>query len=562
MALTHDEIVKLIEKGTSSKMYLARKNANKINMHITGKKVKEFLEILDDYENPAQKKLRTKLVKSNRSLFSFILRPTDKIFTAKGGGISYNLPEARKKKLQEGISEISDGLEIKKYLKKVVKKQYIIDPNGILFIDIDKFGKLETYVINTDKIMWYENKGNVVKGLIFEPYTLDVENNKIEPNTSHKPLEIKTEQSKDNKQYYRVLDENLDRIYVREGDRIYEQESDRLNNYFKFVPAIILGDEKDPNEDIYESLISDVVEDADRMLRLVSTTNVHDLAHLYPRYWSYEQACVRCEGEGQIVTNDDPDNPEYSECISCSGTGVKKRTNASDEIVLPTPQDGDPIIAPNIAGFTSPDLQTAKFYYELIEGSKEEMFESIWGTTHEQAGKRETATGRWLDKQPVQDRLRDISDTFSKFHEFMLDCYGKVLLKDPRYKSSVTYGSHYVMESPYELLDKYVETSKEKVSEITILDLRDRYLEAEHQGIELAKRKKLARIEPFPTLKASELTGLNLPETDVLRKIYFSSWVGTLKDSEIIFLNDDQLLGKLDEYVSGKSLIKPKQDVK
>ena len=91
MALTHEEIVLLIEQGASKEILLARKRAKKVNMHVTGLRVKEYLEILDDYENVAQKLLREKLVKSNRSLFSFILRPTDKIFTAKGGSVNYNL---------------------------------------------------------------------------------------------------------------------------------------------------------------------------------------------------------------------------------------------------------------------------------------------------------------------------------------------------------------------------------------------------------------------------------------------------------------------------------------
>ena len=83
MVLSSDEVIAIIENGVSDKITLARKRARKINMHITGRNVVEFLEELDSYETHAQKMLREKLVKSNRSLFSFILRPTDKIFTAK-----------------------------------------------------------------------------------------------------------------------------------------------------------------------------------------------------------------------------------------------------------------------------------------------------------------------------------------------------------------------------------------------------------------------------------------------------------------------------------------------
>ena len=91
MVLSDNEVFEIISKGVQPKIEIARKQARKMNMHVTGLRVVEYLESLDDYETNAQKILREKLVKSNRSLFSFLLRPTDKIFTAKGGSINYNV---------------------------------------------------------------------------------------------------------------------------------------------------------------------------------------------------------------------------------------------------------------------------------------------------------------------------------------------------------------------------------------------------------------------------------------------------------------------------------------
>lgn len=139
MVLTNDEVIDLIKSGVSKEILSSRKKARKNNMHITGLRVKEYLEKLDDYETYAQKNLREKLVKSNRSTFSFILRPTDQIFTAKGGSIVYNLPQERIDALKMGL--VADGLDIKRYLKKVVKKKYVIDPNGVLFVDLDRMEK-------------------------------------------------------------------------------------------------------------------------------------------------------------------------------------------------------------------------------------------------------------------------------------------------------------------------------------------------------------------------------------------------------------------------------------
>jgi hypothetical protein len=310
-------------------------------------------------------------------------------------------------------------------------------------------------------------------------------------------------------------------------------------------------------------MISDIIDDADMFLRRVSVTNVHELAHLYPRYWSYEQACTRCEGEGSIdtiTTAADGDTPaviESTSCSSCGGTGAKTRTNADDEIVLRTPQDGEPVIAPNVAGFVQPDIGSSKFYNELIDQAKNTMFMSTWGTTHQQGGKRETATGRFLDSQPVQDRLRDISDTFAKMHKFMLDCYGKVLLNKPNYESSVSYGTRYILESPDDIFDKYVEASRENISEIGKLDMRNRYFEAEYQNdsIGLLTRVKLAKIEPFPTILPIDIMNMiGIDDNDKLQKLYYGSWVGTLTEAQKVFLSEDDLRINLKEYINGKTI--------
>lgn len=562
MALSNNEIVELIEKGASESIKLSRKRAKKINMHLTGKGVVDYLKRLDGYETNAQKILREKLVKSNRSLFSFILRPTDKIFTAKGGSVNYNLPTESKDLIKSRISDVADGLDIKKYLKKVVKTQYIIDPNGILFIDIDESGMLETHIVKTDSILHYSNKGNKLKSIIFEPYKKTL--TREEESTYRAISEQRLKEEKD-KLYYRVIDENFDKIYVNDGGVVAEIVSKRIENYFGFVPGIILGDEKDPNSNIFESIVSDLIEDADVFLRRVSVTNIHELAHLYPRYWSYEQACTKCGGEGSVsyetaaATESEPAVYVTEECSSCGGEGIKTRTNPSDEMTLRAPMDGEPVLAPNVAGYIQPDLGSAQFYNEVIEKARNTMFQSMWGTTYEQGGKRETATGRFLDAQPVQDRLRDISDTFSKLHKFMLDCYGKVLLRSVSYESSVSYGNRYILESPDDILDKYMEASREDISEIAKIDMRDRYFEAEYQNdpIGLSNRKKLSNVEPFPSLSVTDVSAMEfISIEDKAKKAYYSQWVNTLEDAEVVFLSENELRVKLNEYISGLNLIK------
>jgi len=557
MTLTLDEIKNLIEKGTSADIMLARKQSKRVNMHVTGENVVEFLENIDLYENNAQKLLREKLVRSNRATFSFITRPMDKIFTAKGGAVNYNLPQTQVNDIKRQISSLADGLDIKKYLKKMVKLPYIIDPNGIILIDIDPQSNLETHLIGTDQILWYEAKGNTIEAIIFEPTVTKVEM----PRGTNVKAEFKEVRE------YRVIDEKLDRRFIQDGDSIVEIVNQRFDNFFGYVPAMILGDTKSYNDDIFESVLADIIEDADALLRRVSVTNVHELSHLYPRYWSYGQACTRCEGEGTIRidsgTEEEPDVSE-STCVSCGGDGMKKASDPSDEMILPVPQDGSEKIAPEVAGYVSPDLQSAKFYVDYIDKDKENMFQAIWGTKHEQSGKRETATGRWLDSQPVEDRLGDMSDTFAKLHKFMLDAYVIVITRNPRYESSVTYGRRYILESPDDILDKYVETSAKNVSDMVNVDLKNRYFEAEYQNdpLELVKRKKLSKVEPFPTMSSSQVASeVSISDEDKLRKFYFIEWVGTLEDSIIVFSTLEILKESLTSFINQKQLQKKDEGI-
>lgn len=555
MVLSKERVEELINAGVQPKISLARRNARKLNMHVTGHGAKEFLELLDDYETNAQKALREKLLKTNSSLFSFILRPTDKIFTAKGGNINYNIDKKKIEEIKANISNIADGLDIKKYLKKVVKKQYVIDPNGVLFVDIDENGMLETYIINTDKILWYENKGNDVKAIIFEPYS-----KKISPQEEVLLHEFGSEYTKAFKErrFYRVIDQKTDTIYVKDGDKVYIEENSQLDNYFGFVPAKILGDEKNPNYDMFDSIIQDIVDDADEFLRDMSVKTVHKLSHAYPLYYALEQACTRCGGEGSIKfdTKNDEGVETISErvCTSCGGTGEKTRINPSDKLILKAPQDGDPVLnKDNIAGTISPNLETAKFYEDSIDRQRQVMFQAVWGTSYEQGGKRETATGRWIDAAPVRDRLRDISDTFSKLHKFLLDCYGKVILGNPKYESYVSYGDRYILENPDDLLKKYQEATNFKLSELVILDLRNQYFEAEYQNdaLELMKFKKLSSIEPFPTLSVVQMSTFEFVTIeDKLKKTYYSSWVSQLTNEQIVLLDEKQLIELFKEYIN------------
>ena len=536
MQQTFDPIA-LIKEGVSDRIAKAIRYSKELNMHVTGLGVEEYTEIFNKYESLDNRELREELLKSNKSVFSFLLRPLDKIFTAKGGSISYNLQDNRLETLKDYVSDISDGLDIKTYLKKKVKAQYVIDPNGLVMIDIDNEGNLDTRIIRSSQIHYYNNRGNKIKEIIFAPYKDDTDD-------------------KDTKEYYRVIDSLTDSIYIKEGDEVFLDESSVIQNFLGYVPAFILGDTYDPNSELFLSIIDCVLEDANEHLRDVSVKVVHKLSHGYAKYWQYPESCTTCGGEGEIKSKNDSNAVIDIICPTCLGGKVKNHKDASDLTIVAIPDKDDPILAPNIAGYINPSIEIWQQYKEDIIGLKNEMHQTLWGNYFSENTKNETATGRQLNVQPETERIVGISNTFSSIHEFLLTAYGAIALFDKNYKAQVKYGTRYLMESPDEVLKRYTEAKEKGLPQLVQNDLLDVFYQTQHSNnnVEYQKIKKLLATDPFPDLTPTEVKDLGVEGEDLLKKIYHSQWINQLNEAKKVFMTLEELNKDLTEYVILKSI--------
>lgn len=530
--LQPEEVIELIKAGVSERISDAREYSNVINMHVTGKDITEYTEELNNHENLKQKALREKLLKSNRSLFSFLIRPLDKIFTAKGGSVNYNLPESQVDTLKDGVSDVFNGLSIKEYLKKTVKKMYVIDPNGFLMVDVDVEGGLTTKVYTTHDVIWYDNRGNNINAIIFNPYENE-------------------ENEDDHKKYYRVIDDKTDAIYIQDNDNVYLDEDSILDNFFGYVPAFILGDECDANANLYTSLVHDIIDDANEYLRDTSVNTVHKLTQGYAKYWQIPEACNTCGGSGTVKSKV---NDEIVEdvCHSCEGSKVKSHKDASDLMLVPIPEEGDANIFPHFGGYINPSIEVWQQYDKVIKENRIYMFQSLWGSVFSTQGENETATSHLLNVQPEAERVSAISQTFSQLHKFILDTYGKAILFKQDYESNVSYGTRYLMESPDALLDRFKESKKENLPIILQQDLLDKYYQTEYanNNPEYLKTKKIIDADPFPSMSALDVSTLGITGIDLSKKIYYPQWVAQLSDAKKTLMTVDELKADLLGYVT------------
>ena len=529
------EVIELIKSGVSQRISDARDYSDILNMHITGKDVKKYTEELNNHENAKQKKLREKLLKSNRSLFSFLTRPLDKIFTAKGGSVTYNLSESQIEILKDVVSSVSDNMSIKTFLKKKVKIKYLIDPNGFVMVDVDEDGGLTTNIYNSHDVLWYDNKGNEVQAIIFNPY-------------------MNEEDEDDKKKYYRVIDEKTDSIYIEDGGNIYLDEESILDNFFGYVPAYILGDESDPNSELFLSLVHSIIEDANEYLRDTSVNTVHKLTQGYAKYWQYPEACNTCGGSGVIKTKVE-DTIEEVVCYSCEGSKVKSHKDASDLMLIDIPQEGEQKITPDVGGYINPSIEVADMYDKCIKDNRMYMFQALWGTVFTTQGENETATSHLLNAQPETERVYGISETFSRLHKFILDCYGQAILSRKDYHSDVAYGTRYLMESPDALLERFTISKKESLPTLLQQDLLDKYYQTEYanNNSEYIKTKKLLQVDPFPSMSAQEVKDLGVIGEDLECKIYYPQWVNQLLEAKKVLMTVDQLKEDLKTFTKTKA---------
>jgi hypothetical protein len=189
-------------------------------------------------------------------------------------------------------------------------------------------------------------------------------------------------------------------------------------------------------------------------------------------------------------------------CIPCNGKGHLRRNDVTDVSIIDLPRDDQsPIITPNVEGFVSPDLDTWARMNEDLADSEDLIESTMWGTTRVKEGTNETATGRFLDVQPIMVKLDSFADNVEWVHNKLAHFVESWLLGSPKdtFEFHITYGRRFIIESPDSILEKYTE-SREKGDNNTILDkLLSEYILSKYQSnpIMLEEMQKKRQVEPY-----------------------------------------------------------------
>ena len=520
MILTLEQISEILKTNPNEAMMsLARERNKRLSAHLFGANMDTYIQNINSFENDDQWEARKKYARSNRDIMERITRPIDKVFSAKGGSTFYNLPDKKDQEFRTRLRNTENGLALRKWIEQYWKPAYLSDPMGLIFMEIDEYG--DAYPTYKGSVDIYTNKpnGRDVDYVIFK---------------------------KGDKEY-RVIDDAWDMLVKWDGKTAEIVREETYPNHFGYVPGMIISDIPVLNTEYFESPLWSIIEIADEYLRECSVKSIYKLLHGFPKYWGYEKQCPKCKG-AKFISGE--------ECKDCNGTGVKLKWDIADTYTLPIPEnrDTDAIIAPNVAGYIAPPLPTWSMMTEELRLLETIMFETLWGTKQAENAENNTATGKFIDTQPVNDRLCKFSDAAEVIEKFVTDCMGKLYYGDLYVDSSINYGRRFTIESPDTIWNKYEGARTKGAPDSVLDDLLREYMQAkyENNSVELQRQLKAFDLEPFPHLTAEQVQKLNVAKADYVKKIYYSDFVKTLSDNDVIFVNIETLRTKFDAFAEAK----------
>ena len=525
MVLDNSQILAIFkDKPNKVALEYAIKHSNTYTAHITGIGNDALLERVTGLESEKQINLRKQFAKSNKDIFARIHRPEDKIFTAKGGATYFNLSEAQQKDFIATLNNVYKGYSVRGWVEAFALQYYHIDPMGLVFIEVSKEGVAYPTYKGTKDIEDYSLNGRDVNYVIFKT---------------------------DNKEIFRVVDESGDYLVEFKGGEVIEIPNERYPNYFNKVPALVISDLIAPNTEFFTSPDDIIIDLADEFLREGSVKSIYKLKHGFPKAWQYQSTCNSCNGTG-IKGSDN--------CSTCNGTGMQVVLDTSEVITLPIPTTDQPAIAPNVAGYATPDIQGWDNMTNELTDLENLMHSTYWGIKDRVkavgVGSEKTATEIIDDMQPLNDRLHKFSKWAESVENFIVDCLGKFYYSES-FSCTITYGKRYALESPDAIWTKY-ETARASGSNTSVLDellTEYYYSKYDNNSIELNKYLKLMKLEPFIHLSLKEAKDLILNVDDYNRKVYYGQWLNQLNPNELIYKSVEALNQSLTNYIKSKQII-------
>lgn len=515
MILTYSECVEIIKNNLSVDIETEklRQDSDMLFALVKGDDFADkLIDKIDQIEHTKKAKARQKYARDVQDTFKRIFQPLENIWYATGGNRYYPIDDQETKtKFLKTIASIKDSNTLQHWIQTIGIELSHVDPNGLIFLEYSTRPRTEAYPTYKPlrMIRRYEHRGQLIEWVLFEPKKVERENGII----VHE---------------WRIVDDKTDRIITQLGDDTFElDENKTFEHPFGQTPGIINSNIVKINDDsVRLSPVGIILGLMEEYARDQSIKTIYKFLQGFPIHWRYVTECEECKGAMKI---------DGKNCTSCDGRGYKQKGDVTDMVTLPQPTTDQPVIAPNIAGHISPDIETWRMYNEELEELERLAIITFWGTplnSIETFGTRKTTTEVLFNKQPIENTLNRYADYMEfvewKLSEWLLNFVDTSKKKDDQ-KIKITYGRNYVIEPSDTILKRYEEAKTKGDSEVILDELFRQYLQSEYRTnpVDYERAVKKALVEPHLHLSISEVNNL-FGNEQAQRKALFGKWWDTL----------------------------------
>lgn len=509
MIFTDEEAIALVKElsnKTPEFIITARENSKLYAALVNGDNFCDVLiEQIEFIESANKAKARKKYSKDIRDLFERVMKPRENVFQSNGGSEKLIMQNENIRKIFTTVqSSFKANKSVFKYLSDVYFKLCDVDPNGLIFLEYKNGKSLYPTYKATKDILDYEADGQKLEYVVFTPTTIE--------GTGNTKIEL-----------YRIVDDVTDRVISKIADTysIYKT----FEHPFGETPGLVLSDNEKIGTKIRITQIEKIIELAKDFARDKSVLTIYKFQKGYPIHWRYVTQCRTCTGIGKKGD---------AKCDTCNGHGYIKNTDVTDMVTLPIPEEGQPKIAPDLAGYVSPDLETWKQYKEDLKDLEKVMKDTIWGThlysnSNKQLTETETATGRYIDVQPIINVLNVYADAVeyvdNTLCNWILNFIDPVKNKQERlyYK---TYGRRFIIENPDVILMKYQEAKKSSDSSTVLDKLLEEFILSKYKNDPMMQNMMLKKkdIEPYVHLSFDQVNTAFGPAEAHKKELFNAFW--------------------------------------
>lgn len=513
--LTDDEAILAIKKHEQlTQSFLGMQEQSKeLKALVNGEGfIEELLEKIEFIESEKKAKARIKFSRSVKDTFSRLFQPIDNIYYATGGVKEYDIENTElKSKFISKIANIRDGKPLSEWVQEVGIQLFNTDPNGLIFLEYTTTPTLDVYPTykSINSIRYYEPKGQMVEFVLFEPF------------------------QKNQKYYYRIVDDLWDRTFEKSGSDFILQTDLSFEHPFGQCPALICSNQTYAGKEKRLPAIENIIEIAKELARVQSIRSLYIIFKGLPLFWKVIQFCGDCGGTGK--TGDE-------KCGTCDGHGkMRGKNDVTDVIEVPLPEGDEKLLTgDNIGGYLSPDLDTWKKLEETELILEEKMYKSHWGTSfgiRTNNNVEKTATEILFDKQPFENQLNKYADYAEyiewKLSEWILNLFDLQKDKNESY-ITINLGRRYIIESYDVLLNRYELAVKSQCNTVILDKLFEEYLWSKFRNnpIDLQISLAKAKCEPYIHNTVDMVNNI-FGNEEAQRKILFQKfWNGVTQYSD------------------------------